>query len=111
MSGPCQRIETPGHTLGMTLTIRQRIKKEGVNLCPMEHHQSHIERLRGIAILAVVGYHAGLPGFGGGFVGVDVFFVVSGYLITGQLVRLKDARKLDLQGFWLRRLTLSLIHI
>lgn len=70
----------------------------------MDKHEAHIERLRGVAILAVVGYHAGLPGFSGGFVGVDVFFVVSGYLITGQLTRLKDAKKLNLAGFWLRRL-------
>ena len=44
-----------------------------------------IEGLRAIAILTVLAYHAGLP-LRGGFVGVDVFFVISGFLITGLLV-------------------------
>lgn len=45
-----------------------------------------IEGLRAVAILLVVASHATLPGFSGGFVGVDVFFVVSGYLITGLIL-------------------------
>ncbi|MCX4744555.1 SGNH hydrolase domain-containing protein [Kitasatospora sp. NBC_01287] len=46
-----------------------------------------IEGLRAVALLAVLGFHAGVPHLAGGFVGVDVFFVISGYLITGQLLR------------------------
>ena len=46
-----------------------------------------IEGLRAVAVLAVVLFHAGVPGVGGGFVGVDVFFVISGFLITGLLWR------------------------
>jgi len=46
-----------------------------------------IEGLRAVAVLAVVLFHAGVPGIAGGFVGVDVFFVVSGFLITGLLWR------------------------
>ena len=42
-----------------------------------------VEGLRAVAILLVVAYHVGVPGFSGGYVGVDVFFVLSGYLITG----------------------------
>jgi peptidoglycan/LPS O-acetylase OafA/YrhL len=45
-----------------------------------------IQCLRAIAVLAVVLYHGGVPGVAGGYVGVDCFFVVSGYLITGLLV-------------------------
>jgi peptidoglycan/LPS O-acetylase OafA/YrhL len=63
-----------------------------------------IEGLRGIAILVVVAYHVGIPGFSGGFVGVDIFFVLSGYLITKLLVReaLKTGR-VNLVNFYARR--------
>ena len=49
--------------------------------------RSDIQGLRAVAITLVVLAHAGVPGLAGGFVGVDVFFVLSGYLITGLLVR------------------------
>lgn len=50
-------------------------------------YRPEIDGLRAVAVIPVVFYHAGFAGFGGGFLGVDVFFVVSGYLIT----RLIDA--------------------
>jgi len=63
-----------------------------------------IEGLRGLAILLVLGYHAGVPGLGGGYVGVDVFFVLSGFLITGLLVdEIETTGKLDLVQFYARR--------
>ncbi|MEU7141333.1 acyltransferase family protein [Nocardia sp. NPDC046473] len=49
--------------------------------------RSDVEGLRAVAVLAVVAFHAGVWGVGGGFVGVDVFFVISGFLITGMLWR------------------------
>ncbi|WKD48615.1 acyltransferase family protein [Microbulbifer spongiae] len=47
----------------------------------------HLDGLRAIAIAMVVLFHAGVPGFSGGFVGVDIFFVLSGYLVTRSLQR------------------------
>jgi len=46
-----------------------------------------IEGLRGFTLLAILGFHAEVPGVGGGFVGPDVFFIISGFVITGQLWR------------------------
>ena len=63
-----------------------------------------IEGVRGIAVLMVVAFHAGVPAFGGGFAGVDVFFVLSGYLITRLLVDEATAHgRIDLVGFYARR--------
>ena len=61
-----------------------------------------IEGLRGTAILLVVGCHCGLGWFAGGFVGVDVFFVLSGYLITGLLLaEYRTTARIDLPRFLL----------
>ena len=66
--------------------------------------RADIEGLRGIAVLLVVLYHAGVPGFAGGFVGVDVFFALSGYLITGILVaEIEATGRLDFARFYARR--------
>ena len=54
---------------------------------PQTGFRPDIEGLRAVAVLAVVLFHADVPGVGGGFVGVDVFFVISGFLITGLLWR------------------------
>lgn len=54
---------------------------------PQRYFRPDIEGLRAVAVVAVVLFHAGMPGVGGGFVGVDVFFVISGFLVTGILYR------------------------
>ncbi|WP_162802997.1 acyltransferase family protein [Ornithinimicrobium avium] len=63
-----------------------------------------IEGMRAVAILLVLVYHAGLPFLPGGFVGVDVFFVISGFLITGLLIReLETKGRVSLPRFYARR--------
>jgi peptidoglycan/LPS O-acetylase OafA/YrhL len=60
-----------------------------------------IEGLRAVAVLAVVLFHADVPGLGGGFIGVDVFFVISGFLITGLLWReVSTAGTIKLRRFY-----------
>ena len=65
-------------------------------------YRPEVDGLRAIAVMAVVLYHAGL-GVPGGFVGVDVFFVISGYLITSLIVKDVEAGKFSMFGFWERR--------
>jgi peptidoglycan/LPS O-acetylase OafA/YrhL len=66
--------------------------------------RSDIEGMRGFAVLVVVLYHAGIPLIGGGFIGVDVFFVLSGYLITQLLVSENSANgRIDFWQFYARR--------
>jgi peptidoglycan/LPS O-acetylase OafA/YrhL len=63
-----------------------------------------LDGLRALAIALVFAEHCHIPGFDAGFFGVDVFFVLSGFLITGLLVGEVDARgTIDLMGFYLRR--------
>lgn len=64
-----------------------------------------LDGLRAIAVLLVVAFHAKVPAFGGGFIGVDIFFVLSGYLISALLlVEIDRTGGVDFKGFWRRRL-------
>ena len=67
-------------------------------------YRRDIDGLRAVAVLAVVFFHAKLPGFSGGFVGVDVFFVISGFLITGLMAHDRDAGRFSLATFYFRRI-------
>lgn len=66
-------------------------------------YRPEIDGLRAIAVLAVVLDHAGLPGVPGGFAGVDIFFVLSGYLITLRLLAARQQRGPVFLPFYLRR--------
>jgi peptidoglycan/LPS O-acetylase OafA/YrhL len=66
-------------------------------------YRPFIDGLRAISILAVVGFHVGLPGFAGGFVGVDVFFVISGFLIIGQIAQAVRAERFSFLQFYASR--------
>jgi peptidoglycan/LPS O-acetylase OafA/YrhL len=68
------------------------------------NYRPDIEGLRGLAVALVVAFHAAPRRISGGFIGVDVFFVISGYLITGLLAReIEEKGHLSFAGFYARR--------
>ena len=67
------------------------------------NYRPEIDGLRALAVLPVIAFHAGAPAFAGGFVGVDVFFVISGYLITSILLEDLRAGRFSLAHFYERR--------
>ena len=70
-----------------------------------EPFRGDIQGLRALAVLLVIGNHAGIAGFGGGYIGVDVFFVISGYVITQLLLReVPKGVRLGLADFYSRRI-------
>lgn len=66
-------------------------------------YRPHIDGLRGLAILAVVFYHATLFGVSGGYIGVDIFFVISGFLITSVIIHDLKNGAFSLAEFWEKR--------
>jgi peptidoglycan/LPS O-acetylase OafA/YrhL len=66
-------------------------------------YRAEIDGLRSLAILPVLLFHAGVPGFEGGFVGVDIFFVISGFLITGIIASELQANHFSILTFYERR--------
>ena len=62
-----------------------------------------IDGLRALAVIPVVLFHYGFSGFSGGFVGVDIFFVISGFLITSIICREIDVGRFSFSDFWARR--------
>ena len=68
------------------------------------HYRPQLDGLRAVAVYLVVAFHAGIRSFSGGFVGVDVFFVLSGYLVTQLLMRdVKSSGRIDFRRFYSRR--------
>lgn len=63
----------------------------------------HVQALRAVAVLGVVAFHFWARLLPGGFIGVDVFFVISGFLITGHLVRAVETGRFSFGSFYLRR--------
>ena len=86
-----------------TLSCSPKVPKPVAN-APHISYRPGLDGLRAIAVAAVFLYHARIDWLPGGFLGVDLFFVLSGYLITSLLLVEWEARnRIDLLRFWLRR--------
>ncbi|MBM2617079.1 acyltransferase [Actinoplanes sp. LDG1-06] len=90
----------------MTETIKTGVHGPAATVAagPSMRFRPDIEGLRAIAVVLVVLFHAGVPGLAGGYVGVDVFFVISGFLITSLMMReVRRTGELSLISFYARR--------
>ena len=86
------------------MTATSEAPSASVGLPTSGNFRPDIEGLRAVAILTVLAYHAGLPFMPGGFIGVDVFFVISGFLITGLLVsEMRTTGTASVARFYARR--------
>ena len=90
------RAEVPAITELDQRKVSQKIRPR--------RYRADIDGLRAVAIVPVVLYHGGIAGFSGGFVGVDVFFVISGFLITSFILTEMDRGGFSLRSFYLRRI-------
>lgn len=73
------------------------------NIAERLHYRRDIDGLRAIAVLSVLFYHSGIAAVSGGFVGVDVFFVISGYLISRHIFESVAAKQFSIVDFYERR--------
>lgn len=102
----CQQIPEASccgilHRMKVTAPVNQSAKPQ-LSIQPKAFRHD-INGLRAWAVVAVVLYHFGVPGFAGGFVGVDVFFVISGFLMTGIIISGLERGNFSLWGFYLAR--------
>lgn len=85
--------------------MRGKMGVEGMNLKQKSKYICGLDGLRGIAVLMVFAYHLKLPFAKGGLLGVTIFFVISGFLITRLiLAEIETTGTIDLKGFWSRRI-------
>lgn len=79
-------------------------RSPGRRVAPKMGYQPTLDGVRAVSVIAVIFYHAGFSWMHGGFFGVEVFFVVSGFLITSLLIEERDGNgKVNLLQFWVRR--------
>ncbi|HEY3187617.1 MAG TPA: acyltransferase family protein, partial [Solirubrobacteraceae bacterium] len=90
---------------GGVATEAPSIPRPATAPAPAAHYRPQLDGLRAVAVYLVVAYHAGIHGFSGGFIGVDLFFVLSGYLVTQLLLRdFRHSERIGFRRFYARRI-------
>ena len=87
----------PNRAIFPHLIFQSKLARSGL-------YRPDVDGLRGVAVLTVLLFHTEVPGFSGGFVGVDIFYVISGYLITSIIAKAEAAGKFSIVSFYDRRL-------
>jgi len=87
----------------MTSVSQSKVNKSSTAL-QLKNYRPDIDGLRAIAVISVILYHFKVDLFSGGFVGVDIFFVISGYLITKGILEKKHEGKFEFSDFYFRRI-------
>ncbi|WP_319796847.1 acyltransferase family protein [Nitrobacter sp.] len=85
-------------------TLGRNMNRVGSHSARENVFREDINALRALAVIAVVGFHLHLPGFDGGFTGVDSFLVITGYLMGLKVVRSLGANRFSLVAFWTARM-------
>lgn len=94
----------PLPTVASLVPAAAPVREEAGTRAGRSPYLSGLDRLRAVSVLAVLLYHAGVPWLPGGFLGVEVFFGISGYRITALLLTEWGANgRVALGAFWLRR--------
>jgi len=84
--------------------VRTTVAVETLSPIKTNHYRADIDGLRALAVIAVVLFHAFPDVLKGGFVGVDIFFVISGFLITSIIIHGLDADRFSFFEFYARRI-------
>ena len=79
------------------------MNKKSIGSFPFKY-RPEVDGLRAIAILPVIFFHTGLPNFKSGLIGVDIFFIISGYLITSLIYKEASTKQFSIKDFYLRRI-------
>jgi peptidoglycan/LPS O-acetylase OafA/YrhL len=88
-----------------SINLARHLKTSASTYHKSANYRYDIEGLRALAVILVILAHSHVPGLSGGFIGVDIFFVISGYLITGLLVKeTAQSERIDFLSFYARRL-------
>jgi peptidoglycan/LPS O-acetylase OafA/YrhL len=98
-------VTLPARNLPQRATLSQKLAGYDVYVpaTPKLDYRADIDGLRAVAVLSVLFFHADIQYFSGGFIGVDVFFVISGYLITKMILSASEAGTFSYANFYARR--------